>query len=221
MEGTVVSFVPDKRYGFLAGADGCSYFFHLSAFRPPQPSSAIGPGMLISFDPTPSPKGLRAQSLRIEPTHAIQLVAPASFLVTKADRPRSGCVLSEIPRIECRSDVSIETAKAAVIALAVKLGANALLGLSYHRERGSEGNYIYSIHGYSGTPAIVMDERLTTNAEDIRRGEQAASVLVARLKNGYLEEQERLKTEKENLWLGIRFIAGLFLLIVVALVVLY
>ncbi|WP_201091038.1 hypothetical protein [Thiocystis minor] len=104
---------------------------------------------------------------------------------------------------------------------AKRLGANALLALRYRKETGSEGNYTYSIHCYSGTPAIVMDERLSTSAEDVRRGGQAASVLIARLKNGYLEEQDRLKTEKDNLWLGIRFIAGLFLLIVVALAVLY
>ncbi|WP_201094920.1 cold shock domain-containing protein, partial [Thiocystis minor] len=121
MEGTVVSFVPDKQYGFLTGSDGHSYFFHLSAFRPPQPASAIETGMLLHFDPTPGPKGLRAQSLRIEHTQAMQLIAPTQFLVTKAQRPSNGRVLSETPSIECRSDASIDAAKDAVIALAKRI----------------------------------------------------------------------------------------------------
>ena len=63
MTGEIVRVDDKKGFGFIRGADGAERFFHVSALvgialdeiRPPMP---------VTFEPTQTPKGLRAETVR-------------------------------------------------------------------------------------------------------------------------------------------------------------
>ena len=98
MEGVIRSFVPEKRYGFIEGHDRKSYFFHVADLDRSARSTDVQEGLLVSFDPTPGPKGLRARLLRVEHAQARMWVPPREFIVSKEDAPRRGTVFFKAPR---------------------------------------------------------------------------------------------------------------------------
>lgn len=173
MEGVIRSFVPEKRYGFIEGHDRKSYFFHVADLDRSARSTDVQEGLLVSFDPTPGPKGLRARRLRVEHAQARMWVPPREFIVSKEDAPRRGTVFFKAPPVEFRSEKgeSIDAGKERLIAYAKELGANAILELRYRRDEDSVGNYTYSVHRYSGCLSVVMDSRQTTDAKRARSSE--------------------------------------------------
>ncbi len=60
MEGKVVSFLVDKRYGFIDGEDGNSYFVHQNEIHG---KTGLVPGQTVTFDPIPTPKGYAAKKV--------------------------------------------------------------------------------------------------------------------------------------------------------------
>lgn len=209
MDGVVKSYVAEKRFGFIDGNDGKSYFFHLTHFVDRQAPEAIREGLMLRFDPTPGPKGLQARRIHIEKTHAVMLVEPDKFIVSKDQDPRYGVVLYRAPRIEFESDESIDKAKNRLFEQAASIGANAILSLTYRRDTGHAGNYVYSIHAYSGHPAIVMHEKASTDVAKIESGALRAGEMVKRLRDGHaaylrwLDEERRKKSGKEALYMAV------------------
>ena len=57
VEGIVKSFSPLHGYGFINGEDGQNYFFHNAEWRLRIPPAE---GIKVIFEPTKTPKGLRA-----------------------------------------------------------------------------------------------------------------------------------------------------------------
>ena len=136
MEGVIRSFVPEKRYGFIEGHDRKSYFFHVADLDRRARSTDVQEGLLVSFDPTPGPKGSRARRLRVEHEQARMWVPPREFIVSKEDAPRRGTVFFKAPPVEFRSEKgeSIDAGKERLIAYAKEIGANAVLGVHYRRD---------------------------------------------------------------------------------------
>lgn len=99
MEGVVKSYVAEKRYGFIDGADGKSYFFHANEFTPKLDAGAVLDGALISFDPTPTPKGLAAKRLQLARSQAVEWVAPGQFLILREDTPKRGRLVAEVDAV--------------------------------------------------------------------------------------------------------------------------
>ena len=60
MKGTIKTISPDKGYGFIRANDGNEYFFHSSAMVNPLDFSRIRKHQEVEFEPSESPKGLRA-----------------------------------------------------------------------------------------------------------------------------------------------------------------
>ena len=210
MDGILRSYVPEKQYGFIDGRDGKSYFFHVAYFEGKQKPSDISEGLLVSFDPTPGPKGLQARSLRIAREHSILLVQPEEFVISKSDTPKKGKVFYQTPIIEVCASGSMHEAKNKLISRAANFGANAILNFSYRRTTGSSGNYTFTVHCYSGAAAVIMEERRTLDISKIVEGESEAMARADRLETSYriyiasLLEQERKEKLKEHLmWWGI------------------
>lgn len=57
VKGQVVSFIAEKKYGFIKGDDGESYFFHLSGLLDKSEESKVVKNAYLTFDPSPTPKG--------------------------------------------------------------------------------------------------------------------------------------------------------------------
>lgn len=65
MTGTIKRLVKDKGFGFIGDTQGQEYFFHRSDVRG-TPFEALGEGDSVEFEGRPTPKGLRADWVRVE-----------------------------------------------------------------------------------------------------------------------------------------------------------
>jgi CspA family cold shock protein len=64
MNGTIKTLRTDKGFGFIQGEDGQEYFMHRTAIRG-EVFETLREGQSVSFDPTRSDKGLRAENVRL------------------------------------------------------------------------------------------------------------------------------------------------------------
>lgn len=201
MEGVIRSFVPEKRYGFIEGHDRKSYFFHIEDLNRSAHSTDVQEGLLVSFDPTPGPKGLRARRLRVEHAQARMWVPPREFIFSKEDAPRRGTVFFKAPPVEFRSEKgeSIDAGKERLIAYAKEIGANAVLNVHYRRDEASIGNYTYSVHCYAGCLAVVMDTRQTTDSRLSRGSEEDAMVDAEQVRRQLVALAEKRTLMEERL----------------------
>jgi len=167
VEGTLKSYLPSRRMGFIAGDDGRDYFVHAD--------DAIGQiqwaeGERLSFDETVTPKGYRARQVRaFEPIGAIRYLVPAEVLLTNADAVSDWELIASTPySIVVQSRISRDAAERSLMQRARSLGANALVNVRYTRSTESEGTdgrgtHHYSVHHLSGDPVVVA--RRSTNGD--------------------------------------------------------
>lgn len=88
IKGKVVSYLASKKYGFINGEDGESYFFHFSHLSDKSDEEKLIKGVVVEFDPVPSPKGLAAQ--RISVPEVYFRTTPVDFIMSKHKNPRVG-----------------------------------------------------------------------------------------------------------------------------------
>ena len=175
MQGTIRSYVAEKRFGFITGDDENSYFFHHDALASADKAARIRDGILVSFDPIPTPKGLAARKVVIEGELLRALAPPDRFIVVKAGSElRRGEIIAITQRDCTVTGDSPDAAREKLISLSQSLGATALLGARYHRGTGSSGNYRYTIHNYSGAPAVVMEVRPTRDPSKVMESKAVA-----------------------------------------------
>ena len=62
--GTITKIVADRGFGFIQSAQGEEFFFHRSALRSGT-FEGLCPGQTVSFEPGQSPKGPRAEDIRV------------------------------------------------------------------------------------------------------------------------------------------------------------
>lgn len=155
------NFIAGKGYGFIDGDDGKSYFFHIKDFVSPLPDDVVEEGVLVEFDPTPSPKGLRANKVRaLGDSDDIRYIIPDSFMVFKRGVPKAWKVLESSQwKVEYESP-SMDDAENKIIKKASSLGANAISELKYSIRRGSRGThgggtYHFSLHCFEGRPLVI------------------------------------------------------------------
>lgn len=155
MQGRLVSYTSEKKYGFIKGDDGQSYFFHISSLNNKQDESKLIKNTLINFDPKPTPKGLAAKKLSI-PTTFFKKRA-VSFFTTKESQPKHGEIESS-RSIRTRFFKDIDQAKNKLSQLARESGCNAILDKQYQKQTFSEGNYQYSVHAFRANLAIITEK---------------------------------------------------------------
>ena len=64
-EGTIKKVVADRGFGFIAADDGKEYFFHRSGVSSEVNFESLNGGEKVSFEIEQSPKGPRANRVRI------------------------------------------------------------------------------------------------------------------------------------------------------------
>ncbi|MBW8191346.1 cold shock domain-containing protein [Neiella marina] len=163
MKGKMVSFVESKNFGFATGDDGESYFVHGSALCDKTQRSKLGKGAIISFEPHPTPKGLRANNVQINTELTGQKLV--EFFTTKSSEPKHGKVLSR-ENFSTSFFKDPNVGRKRIIDLAQKAGANAILNLNFEKHTFSEGNYRYTMHAFSGQFAVVSETVPFTNESD-------------------------------------------------------
>lgn len=65
MKGVVKKLIMEKGFGFILGEDRREYFFHRSAVRSPLVFEKLSNGDSVFFQNGESPKGLRAEDVRM------------------------------------------------------------------------------------------------------------------------------------------------------------
>lgn len=195
-EGTIRSFVAEKRYGFIDGADGKSYFLHISGFAEPVEPENIVEDTLVTFTPTPTPKGLAARQVRVARNQAACWVRPDRFLFLKDFELRRCRILAQGEPIAVSGKDSPDEARRALADLAHSLGATAVLGTQYVKGTASNGNYQYTVHGYQGVPAVVMVPTATTDLKRIEQSERECDELILEFRDRYKKFQIKLRRER-------------------------
>ncbi|WP_168194716.1 cold shock domain-containing protein [Thermococcus aciditolerans] len=78
MDGIVKWFSSEKGYGFIRGADGVDYYFHITDFQGDAPPKSRDK---VIFDPTTTKKGPRAINVRLAPVDLpVNLEVPRTVL---------------------------------------------------------------------------------------------------------------------------------------------
>lgn len=161
MRGVVNNFVAEKGFGFIDGEDGQSYFLHISELPVEQRNESPASGMMVEFDATPTPKGLRAkQASLLDDGQAMTYEAPDRFLTFKNDAPKGWATIEEAQwRVVCQH-ADLDRAKEGMIRKAESVGANAIAEMTYSKKRGSRGTagggtYYFTLHRFEGRPVII------------------------------------------------------------------
>lgn len=201
MEGVVKSYVAEKRFGFIDGADKKSYFFHINDFSAKPETGSVPDGALVIFDPAPTPKGLAAKRLKLASKQAIEWVAPSDFLMLREDEPKRGRLVSDVSAVTVTGRGSPEELRWQLRRIATKIGGNAIVGMTYRKSTGSEGNYQFTVHNISGRPALIMEGRMTTDLTAVERSERNCEMMAAALEQGhnvYLDNLAELEKKRRQ-----------------------
>lgn len=172
MRGIVNNFVEEKGFGFIDGEDGQSYFLHISELHDDQRGAMPTPGMMVEFDATPTPKGLRAKSATVlDDRKAMTYEAPDRFLTFKNSVPSGWVVIEEAQwKVGCEH-ADLDRAKDDMIRKAESVGANAITEMAYSKRRGSSGTagggtYYFTLHCFEGRPVNIGKPRVNGTQGD-------------------------------------------------------
>lgn len=205
MKGTVKTFLPEKKYGFIKGDDGKDYFFHTNEFRDKGHIPNICEEAYVGFEQKATPKGYKAKSCYlIDPSEVTTYITPDNFITSKSEGVRGWEVYEKGKWfVHGTSEHSPEAAKKEAILHAEMLGANALTNLEYYKTTGSKpgtgkGTYNYTIHNFRG--------RITTLAKKNSRGNLSEDNLTGintqarELKNHFAEKTKTSKRRIAITW---------------------
>ncbi|WP_417667148.1 cold-shock protein [Pseudidiomarina sp.] len=158
MQGVIVAYSEQKKYGFITGEDGESYFFHRNHLK--QQNHSPQKGFSVSFDPVPTPKGMAARQIDVkdkEPSYWTYHT-PDEFITSKSSQcGRHNEVIAEGRRISYAAKSPVEV-REGLANKAKAAGFNGLILTHMDRETGwskLNPNYKYTYHRFSGVPAII------------------------------------------------------------------
>ena len=155
MKGKVVSYISTKKYGFITGDDGESYFLHASSLLDKSNESKLVKDVIVEFEPTPTPKGMSAKKIKIPEVYFKKHLV--DFFTTKKSHPKYGNV-EKSHSINTRFFKDPNEGREHIKQLAIKSGCNAILNLSFEKNTFSSGNYQYTVHAFKGDLALVSGE---------------------------------------------------------------
>lgn len=162
MKGRVVSYVTTKKYGFVTGDDGETYFLHFSDLFNKFDEEKLIKGVRVEFEPIPTPKGLSAKKVKVPEVHFKKKLT--KFFVSRKSLPKYGCVVNS-HSISTRFFKDLNEGREHIKHLAMKSGCNAILELSFERDTFSDDNYHYTVHAFKGKFALVVEMIPCDNAQ--------------------------------------------------------
>ncbi|SFB80824.1 Cold shock protein, CspA family [Marinospirillum celere] len=201
MKGKIVSFVASKKFGFIDGEDGESYFLHVSKLKDKKQESQLIKGTPVSFDPVPTPKGLSATQVEVLPVHIGERLV--SFFVAKGE-PKHGKVIFK-KKIETSFEDDKDKAFDHFKACAQEAGCNAVINFKPDRQTFEDGNYKYSSFSHIGELALVIEEYVCTSAEEAKKSKEEVQQAVQEAEkkaNEVVQQEAELRTNQLSGCLG-------------------
>lgn len=154
LKGRVVSYIPNKKYGFVNGEDGESYFLHVSGLQDSSDESKLIKDVVVEFDPTPTARGLAAKKVSIPNVYFKKKMV--NFFTTKNHTPKYGTVEKRLS-ISTRFFKDFKEGREHIEKLAKDAGCNAILDLNFEKETFSSGNYKYTVYAFKGDFSVVTE----------------------------------------------------------------
>ncbi|SJL83344.1 cold-shock protein [Vibrio palustris] len=155
MKGQVVSYWAGKRYGFIAGDNGISYFLNSRHLVDVMDESRLVKGIPVEFEPIRTPKGDYATKVTISEVFFKRQLT--DFFMSKRDQPKLGRIETKA-FIETRFFEEEYDAKEHLLMLADDCSANAVLQMKHHITSFSKHKYKYDMHSYSGQLSVVTKQ---------------------------------------------------------------
>lgn len=194
MKGKVVSYIADKKYGFITGDDGESYFLHVSSLLNKSCELKLVKGGLVDFEPTPTPKGNAAKKVRIIDTY--QKKKLVDFFISKQPSPKYG-ILEQHHSLCTPYYKDPNEAREHLKLLAMTVGCNAILNFDTKRETFEDGNYKYTMHAALGTFALVSEYVTCSSEKEVEESEEYIREQITQFDDNF-----KIVNQKET---GIRF----------------
>ena len=191
MKGKVVSYLAAKKYGFIQGDDGESYFLHFSELLDKKDEGKLVKGRMVHFDPTPTPKGLAAKAISLPEVFIRERLV--DFFTTKDRHPKNGTVLVSYP-ITTRFFKDPSEGRRHLEQLAKHCGFNAVLNVNFEKDTFSKGNYRYTVHAFKGELALVT-EKVPADSQEL----VIASAQLLEKRKADVEQTVKQMSEAENL----------------------
>lgn len=192
MTGKIRSFGETKGYGFIQGEDGESYFFHKNEVK--DPGAGIKANKLVVFDTKPTPKGMAAC--------LVSVTEPAGYIYKRPETTdvifsktmqcgRDNQVMYSGQAFTCE-DRSPDVARKALIKAASDHGFNAVLNVDRSQRTHSgffDGNYKYTVHAFTGTPALVRKPLPSMSPADVQESDSELQAKIEGLRSSGIESQ--------------------------------
>ncbi|MCL1058599.1 cold shock domain-containing protein [Shewanella gelidimarina] len=217
MKGKVVSYIKNKKYGFINGDDGESYFIHCSSLNNHMDEAKLLKGVLVEFDPTPAPKGLAAKHVTVPDVYfKTQLV---DFFISKSNTPKHGNI-EQLHSISTRFFKDPKEGRSHIKQLANEAGCNAILNLDFEKNTFSSGNYRYTVHAFKGDLALVSERIPSNDLQDESSSQDAIAqkVMAFNRKFQLIQDREaglRAKQLKKN-YIGLYIVLGIVVFMLMA-----
>lgn len=208
MKGTIKTYLPEKKYGFIRGDDGKDYFFNESEFRDKSHIGKLCEEAFVNFDQQATPKGYKAKNCSlINPSEVLTFVTPDEFIASRSNGVRGWDVIEHGNWVvHGTSRDSPDSAKRDVIDSATRIGANALINLEYYKTTGSEagtgrGTHYYTVHNFRGRAVTLAKRNSKGNyrADELSGLNQRAEAL----KKTLVGQTKASKRKRNIVWLVI------------------
>lgn len=212
MKGTIKTYLPNKKYGFIKGDDGKDYFFHASEFLDKRDRANICEEAFVQFDQQATPKGYKAKKCSlINPSDILTYVLPEDFITSRTNSVRSWEIIEYGNWIiHGSSKNSPDAAKRNAIEHAELINANGLINLEYYKTTGSEpgtgqGTHYFTIHNFRGRPVILAKKNAKGKyrVDDLTGLNQLAKALKSKLEG----HTKASKTKRNIVWVSISLLS--------------
>lgn len=154
MKGKVISYIPAKKFGFIQGEDGESYFLHITSLLDKDNESKLVKDVEVEFIATETPKGLAAKEVHVpEVFFKKQLV---KFFTAKSNQPKYGQVAAR-HSFTTQFFADANQGRRHIKQLAADSGANAVLNTSSEKMLVKTSDGEQEMHSFSGDFALVTE----------------------------------------------------------------
>lgn len=161
--GFVISFMKDKKYGFIKDNESDkSVFFHTNDLINKDDIDRLDEDVLLRYEIKPTEKGYAAYNISVEDEENMKYIFPEDVVTTKEYSFKDLKIIQvENWVINAHGKGNPDDVLEDLKEKAYSLGANGIIGLTYQQTTGSEssdsghGTHYYTVHNFYGVPVVV------------------------------------------------------------------
>jgi cold shock CspA family protein len=156
INGQILFYLEQRRYGYIHGEDGERYFFHKNSVT--SRGTEIDVGLFVDFTPDVSPKGYIASNVNIREVDPSDMLyeVPKKLIRTRDGEVKGWQIINTLDKIISVKSKDLQEVRSRLEEVASAINANAVINETYKRTSDTDdGRYYYAVHNLSGTPVQV------------------------------------------------------------------